>query len=124
MSHVRSFGTCIPAHHAVSRRGFLSEGAVRAAGAVTVAGCFASDMGQIHALRSEEVASELRNQDKRVILLWLAGGASQFETWDPKPGARPAVHFVRFRRTPLEFTSANCFPNYLNGCIIRQLSDL
>src|SRR5205085_11576842 len=23
---------------------------------------------------------------KRVILLWLAGGASQLETWDPKPG--------------------------------------
>ncbi|MEI6539015.1 MAG: DUF1501 domain-containing protein, partial [Planctomycetota bacterium] len=93
MSHVRSFGTCIPAHHAVSRRGFLSEGAVRAAGAVTVAGCFASDMGQIHALRSEEVASELRNQDKRVILLWLAGGASQFETWDPKPGAKTGGPF-------------------------------
>src|SRR5207248_9225978 len=24
---------------------------------------------------------------KRVILRWLAGGASQLETWDPKPGA-------------------------------------
>src|SRR4029077_2439882 len=23
---------------------------------------------------------------KRVMLLWLAGGASQLETWDPKPG--------------------------------------
>ena len=31
-------------------------------------------------------ADELRKKDKRVIMLWLAGGASQFETWDPKPG--------------------------------------
>ena len=74
MSRISSSGISIPAHHAVSRRGFLSDGAIRAAGAVTVAGCFASDMGQIHALRSEEVAGELRRQDKRVILLWLAGG--------------------------------------------------
>ena len=93
MSRISSSGICIPAHHAVSRRGFLSDGAIRAAGAVTVAGCFASDMGQIHALRSEEVASELRKQDKRVILLWLAGGASQFETWDPKPGAKTGGPF-------------------------------
>ena len=28
-----------------------------------------------------------KKQQKRVILLWLAGGASQLETWDPKPGA-------------------------------------
>ena len=79
MFRIAKSGICIPAHHAVSRRGFLSTGAIRAAGTVTVAGCFASDMGQIHALRSEEVASELRKQDKRVILLWLAGGASQFD---------------------------------------------
>jgi len=26
-------------------------------------------------------------QQKHVILLWMSGGPSQFETWDPKPGA-------------------------------------
>jgi hypothetical protein len=31
-------------------------------------------------------AGELRRQQKHVLLLWLAGGASQLETWDPKPG--------------------------------------
>jgi hypothetical protein len=31
-------------------------------------------------------ADELRRQQKRVLLLWLAGGSSQLETWDPKPG--------------------------------------
>ncbi len=32
-------------------------------------------------------ARELRRQGKAVILLWMAGGPSQFETLDPKPGA-------------------------------------
>ena len=34
-----------------------------------------------------EVAAEMKKQQKRCILLWLAGGSSQLETWDPKPGA-------------------------------------
>ena len=32
------------------------------------------------------LAAELRTKQRNVILLWLAGGASQLETWDPKPG--------------------------------------
>jgi hypothetical protein len=32
-------------------------------------------------------ADELRRQQKSCILLWMAGGPSQFETLDPKPGA-------------------------------------
>ena len=46
MSHFSSTGLCVPSQHAVSRRGFLSDGALRTAGAVGVAGCFAADMGQ------------------------------------------------------------------------------
>jgi hypothetical protein len=38
-------------------------------------------------LTSPVLAAELKKQQKRCILLWLAGGASQLETWDPKPGA-------------------------------------
>jgi hypothetical protein len=32
-------------------------------------------------------ADELRQQQRACILLWMAGGPSQFETFDPKPGA-------------------------------------
>src|SRR5262249_40714978 len=32
-------------------------------------------------------ANDLRRQQKACILLWMAGGPSQFETLDPKPGA-------------------------------------
>ncbi len=65
--------------HNVSRRGFL--GATALGGAA-----LATDMSQIEILANPALAGELKKQDKRVILLWLAGGASQLETWDPKPG--------------------------------------
>ena len=29
-----------------------------------------------------------KKKQKHCILLWLCGGPSQFETWDPKPGSR------------------------------------
>lgn len=93
MANRPTSGLCIPSQHGLSRRGFFSQGAFRASAMGVVAGCFAADMGQIHALRSEEIAGELKRQDKRVILLWLAGGASQFETWDPKPGAKTGGPF-------------------------------
>jgi len=32
-------------------------------------------------------ADEVRRQQRSCILLWMAGGPSQFETFDPKPGA-------------------------------------
>lgn len=32
------------------------------------------------------VADELKSQQKSVLLIWLDGGISQFESWDPKPG--------------------------------------
>ena len=37
-------------------------------------------------LAQESLSRELKKQGKSVILLWLAGGSSQLETWDPKPG--------------------------------------
>lgn len=71
---------CGSPEHGVSRRGFL--GAAAAAGAAT----FAADMTVLDLLKNPVFAGEVKKQQKRVILLWLAGGASQLETWDPKPG--------------------------------------
>lgn len=62
-----------------TRRQFVSTAA--AAGAA-----FAADMSVLNCLRSPALAEELKRRDKRLIVLWLAGGASQLETWDPKPG--------------------------------------
>lgn len=70
---------CGSPDHGVSRRGFLG---LAAAGATA----FAADMTQLSVLKSSALAGELKKQQKRCILLWLAGGSSQLETWDPKPG--------------------------------------
>lgn len=63
----------------LDRRSFLGAGAVAAT-------AFAADMTGLNVLSEAALANELKKQDKRVILLWLAGGASQLETFDPKPG--------------------------------------
>jgi uncharacterized protein (DUF1501 family) len=60
----------------VSRRAFLRTAATAAAGA----GLRWSDCLSAR-------ADEIRRQGKACILLWMAGGPSQFETFDPKPGA-------------------------------------
>jgi len=61
-----------------TRRQFLGTAAAGAA--------FAADMTVLNCLRSPVLAEELKRNDKRLIVLWLAGGASQLETFDPKPG--------------------------------------
>ena len=43
-------------------------------------------LGGLDAAYNPVLAEELRAKKKSVLLLWLAGGASQLEMWDPKPG--------------------------------------
>src|SRR6185436_16355497 len=61
----------------VSRRGFLRH---LAGGGAALAGLRWGERLGLH-------AAELRRQGRACILLWMAGGPSQFETFDPKPGA-------------------------------------
>ena len=70
--HVR-----VDSRGSVSRRGFLRG---VAAGGAAGAGLGWSDYLAAH-------AGELKKQGRSCILLWMAGGPSQFETFDPKPGA-------------------------------------
>jgi hypothetical protein len=83
---------CGSPEHVVSRRGFLT--ATAAAGAAAFA-----DMTGVQALAAPEVAADLRRNERRCILLWLAGGASQLETWDPKPGAATGGPFLSIQTT-------------------------
>jgi len=62
---------------AVNRRGFLRRLAV---GSAAVAGLRFVDY-------LSACAGELQKQNRSCILLWMSGGPSQFETFDPKPGA-------------------------------------
>ena len=63
------------AHTTLTRRSFLGTTAALTGGMTGIGG-----------LSNPAVADKIRKNDKRVIMLWLAGGASQLETWDPKPG--------------------------------------
>jgi hypothetical protein len=54
-------------------------------------------MTVLDVLTQPALARELKRQQKSVILLWLAGGASQFETWDPKPGAPTGGPFSKIQ---------------------------
>lgn len=60
----------------LSRRAMLQVGA-----------CSALGLGLPHWLAGEAAASPTDQQAKSVLLLWLWGGPSHHETWDPKPNA-------------------------------------
>ena len=64
---------CNTAEHVVSRRAFLG-----AAGAAAALGPGGVRLGR------EPTRSSKRTQ-KRVLVIFLSGGVSQLETWDPKP---------------------------------------
>ncbi len=64
-------------HASLSRRRFLHGSSAAALGV---------SLGGLEAPYNAAWADELRAQKKQLLLLWLAGGSSQLETWDPKPG--------------------------------------
>lgn len=61
---------CQSSEHALSRRSFLGAAAGGLFGAASLSA----------------TAGELAKQQKRVLVIFLSGGVSQLETWDPKPG--------------------------------------
>ena len=48
-------------------------------------------MGALGGLLSRAAAEEMRRSNKQVLFVWLDGGMSQLESWDPKPN----THFRR-----------------------------
>jgi hypothetical protein len=105
--------------HAMDRRGFLGAAA---AGATA----FAADMTQLNILQHPALAGELKKQQKRCILLWLAGGASQLETWDPKPGAPTGGPFRAIPTSVPGIHISELMPQMAkrmkHTCIIRSLN--
>jgi hypothetical protein len=69
---------CNQSEHVVSRRSILAG---------TIGALGAGVLGQ--PLLSEE----LHARRKRLLILFQSGGASQFETWDPKPGTKTGGPF-------------------------------
>jgi hypothetical protein len=64
---------CTPQDHTLSRRAWLGG----AAGAVAAA--------SLGPFAQAAVAEEAKQKSKQVLFIWIDGGMSQFESWDPKP---------------------------------------
>ncbi len=77
MNTSRNQSNGCPSHEHVFSRRALLQGAV-------VGGAAFGGFGRLFAAGS---AAAARQNDKHVILVFMSGGPSQFETWDPKPGA-------------------------------------
>lgn len=105
--------------HVVSRRGFL--GALGVTGAAACA-----DMTGLQILGAPALAEELRRNQKRCIMLWLAGGASQMETFDPKPGVDTGGPFRAIQTNVPGVQISELMPKMAarmqNTCIIRSLN--
>lgn len=71
---------CGSPEHSVHRRAFLG-------------GALAGLAGALGARAAQKRAR------RRVLFLWLAGGSSQFETWDPKPGRETGGPFRSIQTT-------------------------
>lgn len=68
---------CNSTEHTIARRGFLGGVATGAAGVLGVG---------LNAFAAPDAAKQLTQQQKRVLVVFLSGGVSQLESWDPKPG--------------------------------------
>lgn len=68
--------SCGSSEHTLARRQFLG-GVVAGTGAV---------LGGLASFTQPAVAAQLARKQKRMIVIRMAGGLSQLESWDPKPG--------------------------------------
>src|SRR5207249_1736551 len=69
--------SCHSPEHAMARRKFLAGMAATAAGSMA---------GGLGVFSSPLAAAQLNQEQKRVVVFNMAGGLSQLESWDPKPG--------------------------------------
>ena len=76
-----TINTSLHEHVTLSRRGVSRRGFLRTVSAAAVAsgGIGFTDFASLK-------AEQLRREGRSMILLWMAGGPSQLETFDPKPG--------------------------------------
>src|SRR5271170_2880710 len=120
MAERRRDSFCGSPAHAFDRRRFLGTMAASAAAAL------AADMTALDVLTQPALAGELKKQEKHVILLWLAGGASQLETWDPKPGAATGGPFRSIPTSVPGVAISELMPKMAqrmkHTCIIRSLN--
>ena len=115
----QSHNFCGSHEHDISRRSFL--GGLSAVGAGLL-----GTSGAVNTFAADGLNAALKKSNKRVILLWLAGGASQLETWDPKPGAPTGGPFADIPTDIPGVHISELMPKMAkrmkHSCIIRSLN--
>ncbi len=110
---------CSSAEHDVSRRAFLGT-------VITGTVALIGQSTAVHVLAEPALTSALKAQNKRVILLWLAGGSSQLETWDPKPGVSTGGPFASIPTSVPGVHLSELMPRMAKRlkhlCLIRSLN--
>ena len=115
----QSHNFCGSHEHDISRRSFL--GGLSAVGTGLL-----GTSGAVNTFAADGLNAALKKSNKRVILLWLAGGASQLETWDPKPGAPTGGPFADIPTDIPGVHISELMPKMAkrmkHSCIIRSLN--
>lgn len=76
MASTQQHSNCVPSEHSFSRRRLLGSAAA------------AAGVGGLGGILHPAVAEELKKNDRQVLFVWLDGGISQLESWDPKPNTQ------------------------------------
>ena len=111
---------CGSSDHDLSRRDFM--GGLTAAGVMSALGT----SGAVTAFGGQNDLNEaLKQSNKRVILLWQAGGGSQLETWDPKPGRPTGGPFLPIKTdvpgTQISELMPEMAKRMKHTCVIRSM---
>jgi hypothetical protein len=97
---------CRSADHRMARRDFLG-GVAAGFGAA----------GGLGFLTAPAAAAQLKKEQKRVICIYLNGGSSQLETWDPKPKTDTGGPFRAIPRRFPDCTFRSCCRRPRGSCI-------
>lgn len=105
--------------HMLSRRAFFGS----SVGVIT-----GSAMG-LNALALEPTVDKLKKNQKRAIVIFLSGGASQFETWDPKPGTSTGGPFQTIQTSVPGYRMCELMPEMAarlkkHTAVIRSFSSI
>ena len=105
---------CKPWEHATSRRQFLGA----SAGALA--------FGALGGLISPQAAEAMRKKEKQVLFVWLDGGISQLESWDPKPNTEFGGPFRTIKTsvpgTHFSELMPQCAKQAHRLCVVRNLA--
>ncbi|MCC6575616.1 MAG: DUF1501 domain-containing protein [Planctomycetes bacterium] len=104
----------------VSRRDFLRTSA---AGGLVITSSF---LGANTLLAEPSAKATGTKKCKQVILLWMEGGPSQFETFDPKPGKKTGAPYKALETEVPGFTPCETFPKIAAAakdiCLIKSMT--